>query len=108
MIKPYHKLNIIWVADYYDGPINGLCKQKNKLCSFDLIQSNSRNHYLYEVKELNTLEKINWLRRKWLFEFCVGTHSTYKKGKREQFYRMRNPKWFWKILYNLYYGKKLL
>lgn len=102
----YTQLDLIWYSNYWDGPLDGICKYNGKLCRFIGIDSDSEsddyNRYYY-IYKLDFKEKIKLRLAQFGFEACIGTHCTYKDGKRSLYYE-RYPKWFWKIISNLYYG----
>lgn len=73
--------NLVYVENYYDIPLSGLCTHKNQLVRFKVVDSEEEN-LEYEIIPLTWLQKMKALTQKKLFEICVGMHWTYKDGKR--------------------------
>ena len=96
---PYSKVVIIWVSNYYDLALSGICCYNKKLCRFET------NYETMEVSiyNLTIIEKIKWKKRQKLFEWCIGYHWTYPYRKQGHKFYYRWPKWFWKIIFKLYY-----
>ena len=59
--------------------------------------------YTYEVYSLNIFEKIKWLYKQKMFEWCVGYHFTYTNNRRLNQFYYRNPKWFYKLIFKWYF-----
>jgi hypothetical protein len=95
---------IVYVSDYYDGPLAGLTMYKGQLCKFRCVKDDDKYLY-YEIMSMNAWEKIRALWRKKKFELCVGYHWTYKNGKRDSWFYYRKPQWFYKWLFRMYYRK---
>lgn len=99
---PRKELDIVYVMNFYDLPLKGLCRYQGKIQLFETD---------YETEEttitlLSTFTRLKLLWRKKLFEICIGNHWTYKNGKRTGYFYWRNPEWFHRILYNLYFRIK--
>lgn len=93
-------LHILWVSNYYDLPLEGLCRHYGKICRFETDYETE----VTTIYSLEPIEKARWIFRKLAFELCVGTHWTYKDGKhREQSYGSRRPKWFWSMICRMYF-----
>ena len=104
---PYDKMNFVWYDAHYDVHLSGLCKVNNRLYRFkvgtDYGWSETLDKYvepIMHVYELTNKEKLIWLCRKWLFEICIGKHCSYPFKRK---YGSRKPKWFWQIVFDLYY-----
>ena len=93
-------MELIFVSDFCNIPLAGLCRSNNKLCRF---VTDPDNMYGFSIYPLSTLEKVHWLSRKWLFEICVGTQYSYKNNKPIGVFHWRHPIWLHKKLFNLYY-----
>ena len=80
IVIPYSDLkeNLVFVSDYYDIPLNGLCKYNGQLVKFHKIPC---KYDVYEIIPLSYKQKIFEKINQWLFEICVGTHWSYKNGK---------------------------
>lgn len=70
---------IVFIDNYYDIPLLGLCKYKGHLAKFRKMSYETED--LYEIIELSCIGKIFAKLNQWLFEICVGTHWSYKNGK---------------------------
>ena len=73
--------NLVYVENYYDIPLSGLCTHKNQLVGFKVVDS-EEDDPTYEIIHLTPIQKIRELVKKKLFEICVGKHWSYKNGKR--------------------------
>jgi len=104
-IIPYDKMQFIWVTDFFDLPTKGLCKLNNELHVFEIINWEDDNP-CYSVFKLSFFEKVKWLLRKKCFELCIGKHWTYPNRKNGVRFYTGKPKWFWKLMFNLYYWRK--
>jgi len=125
---PYDDVNFRWVSNHWDIHLNGICEYQNQICEFKTIQGEGHWTYILdekgeeveedeyvetiptvcEIYELTEKEKKERLSRQRKFEICVGYHWTYpyrKTGERP--FRIRNPKWFYRLLFNLYYFKQM-
>ena len=102
----YDKMEFVFILSHYDINLSGLCKHNNKLCEFKLRDYDDPDDdlkcYIYK---LSFKEKIKWLYKKTIFEWCIGYHWTYPYRKNG--YKLRRPRWFWQIVHNLYYHKTI-
>jgi hypothetical protein len=100
---PYKNMQWVWISDHYDVHLAGLCRVKGELMRFEMPKDLMDRDKLPKVPvfRLSWLEKIHWLKKKCLFEWCIGYHWTYPL----YFYKPRKPRWFWKIVFAIYYGK---
>ena len=101
----YDQLILVYVSDFWDHPLSGLCNYNNKIHYFNSIYIDEECYY--NIYELNRFELIKKLYNKWLFEICVGKHWSYKDGhKIQNHYECKKPYWFWHtIVFNLFYYK---
>ena len=103
----YNDLNIVYVTDYYDFALGGLCRNKDGvLCKFewdDFIRDGDLNEDYYKVFYMTPIEKFRALFSKTMFELCVGYHQTYDKGKKTKYFYEKKPQWFWKKVKNFYF-----
>lgn len=106
----YEDVKFRFISNHYDVHRNGTCIHKGKLCEFKTIL-----HFddiiedivdMVDIYELNLIERSKWIYRQWLFELCVGKHWSYKNGKKQGEYHIRNPKWLYERLGKLYYKLK--
>jgi len=67
----------IWVTDYYDFPLTGMCKYEGKTYYAYVNDWETYDDIFYYLTELKGLSKLKWYTHKWIFEFCVGKHFTY-------------------------------
>lgn len=74
-VPPEH-LRIVWVANYYDGPLSGLCRVNGKLQRFERGLEGHR----YRVYSLTPRQRALWVLQWRLFELFVGTHWSYPRG----------------------------
>jgi hypothetical protein len=100
MVK--QELEIIYVTDYYDIPLSGLCRYNNRIERFEYNEENQEYHIIH----LTRYQRIVELFRKKLFEICVGTHQSYVNNKKPSFFYWRKPVILHRILFKLYYGIK--
>lgn len=70
---------LVFVEDYYDVPLKGTCNYKGKIAKFRRM---STKKDFYEITELSIFGRIGAKLNQWLFEICVGTHWSYKDGKK--------------------------
>jgi len=96
---PYNDLNIVWVSNYYDYPIEGICRQKGELMKFTVDD----NDYLYNLESLTPWQKFKWLFNKKMFEICVGYHWSYQNNARQSFFYYRKPEWLFRFLFKAYF-----
>jgi hypothetical protein len=98
----YEEMDFVFVEDFYDLPLRGLCKWYGELCHFELRDYDDEIP-VYYIRRLTGYEKFIRLTHKKVFEICVGTHWTgdYKKHR----FKIRKPRWFWEIISNIYYWR---
>lgn len=106
-IVPYQDIRVIFVSDYYDGPLSGVCRYKGATCSFNRDWSDDEDTFV-SVQELSVSERL----RKWgsrtIFGICVGWHWHYGlDGKRARYFGGRHPKWIWGALTNIYFKRPM-
>jgi len=84
IIVPYKALlgTVVFVEDYYDMPLVGLCYYQGRLSRFRKMAHRS-NDELYEITILSFSEVIFAKLNQWMFEMCVGVHWSYKNGKQK-------------------------
>jgi len=92
---------IVWVSDFYDHPLAGICRWEGELCRFEWDYDDE----WVRIYLLTRLQKVRWLWRKVKFEICVGYHWTYKDGKRETNFHYRNPQWLYRLLFRFHYRR---
>ncbi len=112
---PYSEVNFKWISDHWDIHLNGTCIYNNKTCEFKTIAGEYKwnketeevdviTEDVCEIYSLDEKDKKEWLCSQKKFELCVGYHWTYPYRKTgEKQFHYRNPKWFYKLLFNLYY-----
>lgn len=96
---PYNDLNIVWVSNFYDYPLEGICRPNGELMKFTVDDDD----YMYFVEPLTGWQKFKWLFNMKMFELCVGKHWSYKDNKRQTFFYYRKPEWLFRFLFKLYY-----
>lgn len=97
----WQDLHLVWVSDFYDMPLNGICRHNGALCEFDGDYETGT----YVIKSLAWWEKARWIVRKKLFEVCVGTHWTYgPDGSERGNFHYRSA--VHRLLFKLYYAPK--
>lgn len=69
-------LEPIYVSDYYDGPMSGLCVVDGHWWAFH----RSINDDTVTLTQLTWRERLCWWRKKTTFEIMVGRHCTYRNG----------------------------
>lgn len=101
----YSDLNIVWVSNYYDGPLEGLCRQNGELMRFEIEEPDEArdDDWYYNCYPLTKYEKVKWVIKQKMFEWCVGYHWTYTNNKRTNFFYYRKPEWLFKLLFKIYY-----
>ena len=99
---PADKIRIIYVSHHYDHPLSGVCKLNGSVWWFER-EYRSRWARIRKMDRLETIQK--WWSRT-LFGICVGWHQHYgSDGRRARYYRSRRPRFFWGLLFNIYYGR---
>lgn len=102
-----YPLHYVWVTNYYDFPLQGTCKHEGKLCRFEWDHENDTgNDVIYDIFTLSPKEKMIWKIRQFMFEICVGTHSTYNGNSRRTYFKLKKPKWLWQTVFSVYYKIK--
>ena len=91
----------VWVTDYYDYPLAGLCTYDDQLCYAKLISEWRDEPDIYKITRLSSVEKVKWLMKKWTFELLVGHHWTYKNGKRDNYAGSGRNRLFHKMYYKI-------
>ena len=72
---PYEHMNWVWISDFWDVPLRGLCRYNGELCLFQGFGWNyGKNMARYHILRLSTASKVKWLLRKFMFELMVGRH----------------------------------
>ena len=93
------QLEIVYVTDFYDFPLGGLCMYNGKIEKFKTDYDTGETEIIY----LTPWQRFKALWSKKLFEICVGTHQTYVDNKKPGYFYWRKPVILHKILYTLYY-----
>lgn len=88
-------LDIIFVTDYYDIPICGLCMHEGRVERFELEDFEEA---MYNIVPLTASQRFFALVDKKLFEMFVGLHWSYDKPNKRYHYR---PQWCWGIYYKV-------
>ena len=96
----YFKIDLVWVCNYYDIPLSGICHNNGKLCRFETDYDTLE----VSIYSLTTSEKVKLKIRQKLFEWFVGYHWTYPYRKQGHRFYYRWPKWFWKLVFRVYYS----
>lgn len=100
---PYAEMQWVWVTDYYDVPLRGLCRYHGRRCRFEVADEDGET---YRVISLTRLERCRWMARKWLFELCVGRHWSYPARVQGVRFQWRRPQWLWRYVLRAYYGQR--
>lgn len=98
MLIPRSELRPIWVSDYYDHPLEGVCFWEGQTYSFTC--SPYTKHA--QLTPLTRWQRFRWFKQQKLFEWCIGYHWTYRDNQRG-IYKQRSPRWFWDRVFKLYY-----
>lgn len=96
----YEQLYVVFVTNFYDIPLEGLCMWKGKLERFEI---DDYEEATYKVVHVNAFQRIAERIRKKMFEWCVGYHWTYDNGRRTRYYYQWQPVWLHNALFKLYY-----
>ena len=96
-------LHVVYVTNYYDIPLTGLCLYKGKLEKFEIDDFEEGK---YRVIHLNPIQRLLARLDKKMFEIFVGTHWSYEEGRRTNYYYVRSPEWLHKAAFKLYYWIK--
>lgn len=94
---PAEDLDLVWVSDYYDQPLTGLCRVDGRWCAFDW----GYRQPTVAVTELRPWSRWRWWARKRLFERCVGYHWSYGPQ-----HRAFDPGTTSTLLFKLYYARQ--
>jgi hypothetical protein len=112
---PYEEVQFYYISDHYDWHLNGLCIYEKNICEFKLEYpdwNEELDEYepaFVDIYKLSWLEKIKWLKGKWIFEIMVGYHWSYsrKTGERiSQSFHYRKPKILYVFLFNRFFKLK--
>lgn len=95
----YDSADWLWVSNHHDVNLTGLLLFNGQLCRFDTDYESE----LVSIYRLNLKQKIGWIVRKKLFEWCVGRQWSYSGGHRCAEFCWRSPKWLHKMLCRVYY-----
>jgi len=80
----YIEVEITFSADWYDGPISGLCKYKNKTCFYQWSNDNLiYNERVYTIYELDSWAEAIELQMKEEFEKYIGFSYSYDYTRKE-------------------------
>lgn len=106
-IVPYDKMEFVWINNHYDCHLSGLCRYHNKLYKFRTFfrcVTECDGPPDCSLYHLSIVDKVLWLSKKKMFEWCIGYHWSYKDGIiLEPRYKFRKPRWFWNRVFNIYY-----
>jgi hypothetical protein len=103
----HESMHRVWISDYWDGHLSGLCRHNGELCRFEIEcdeDGDCPKNATYTIYTLSPLEKLRWLWRKKKFEICVGRHWTYPDRKNGVQFRRRKPRWLDALLWAWQYG----
>jgi hypothetical protein len=76
----------VWVTNFYDCPLRGLCRYRGKLCVYAARYSEDEDKPTYwEIYELSAIEKVRLTLHRWAFELCVGKHWSGDLNNRRPF-----------------------
>lgn len=104
----YDDVDFLWICDHWDIHLTGLCKYRNKICRFET--DNDPEHWdagiMVTIYKLTLAEKVKWLLRKKLFEWCIGYHCTYPHRIKGVRFGGRRPGWFWQLIFVIFYQFK--
>lgn len=95
----YDEVEIIFVSNYYDHPLSGVCKYNGKTYWFE----NEYQEDYMQIRLMDCGERLKKWYRRTLFGICVGFHWHYKDGKRARYFYTRRPKWLFRLLFKWYY-----
>ena len=96
---PSEHLELVWHWNYYDYPLDGLCRINGTLMRF-------KRHYgarKYRVYQLTPAQKFRVLLHKTLFELCVGKHCSYPDRMNGVRFSAKNPAWLYERLFAFFY-----
>ena len=94
---PYEHMSWVWISDYYDVPLFGLCRYGGELCEFRGGEwFPPKKIKRYKIYKINLAQKLRWLMEKRVFELMIGEHwSSYPERKPS---KQKN-----RLLFKLYY-----
>jgi len=96
-------LHVVYVTNYYDIPLSGLCLWKGKLEKFEI---EDYEYGKYRVIHMNVFQRLKARFDKKMFEWFVGTHWSYDNGRRTNYYYTRSPEWLHNAAFKFYYWWK--
>lgn len=105
----YESVDSRWVSQHWDLHLQGICYFNGEICEFKTIypdfddDKGDWSETIVMIYNLTLLEKIKWVIRQSLFEFCIGKHYSRKNGKWGERFKYRRPEWVYRILFRLYY-----
>ena len=84
----YKDIDLLWVSSHYDFHRDGICLYNGEVCRFNCIEELADNDddekIVCTIYALTPQQQKEWLRRKWLFETCVGYHLLLPSVQRDQ------------------------
>ena len=103
----YSDMDFIWIANHWDLHLSGLCRYNGKLCQFETDRDveNWDTRVEVSIYPLSLTEKLSWLKRKKLFEWCVGYHFSYRQREQGANFYFRRPRLLWALIFAIYYKK---
>lgn len=101
---PADKIRVIFVSNYYDHPLSGVCAVNGRTYSFEREYCSR----WATITRLNRWHRVRLWSKRTAFGICVGWHQHYVNGKKARFYHTRRPRLLHQMLSNLYYGRPLL
>lgn len=93
-------LHVVYVTNFYDIPLTGLCLWKGKLERFEV---EDYEYGTYRVIHINWLQRLKARFDKKMFEWFVGHHWSYDNGRRTNYYYVRSPQWLHNAAFKFYY-----
>ena len=103
---PRTEINIVFVSDFYDAPLSGLCMWNGKLANFKIENLMEDAPARYSIFPLGFFGRLRARIQKRLFEICVGHHWSYPDRENGAEYGDNNyPAWVAYILFTTYYGQ---
>lgn len=99
MLVNRDEFEIVFVTNYWDLPLDGLCKYKGELYKFKITWYDEEPTERYVLEPLSIQEKLFEIFRKKMFEWMVGYHWTYINGKRNSTIQLK-PRWLRWLYYN--------
>lgn len=108
----YEDVDFRFISNHWDVHLGGTCIYNGELCEFKNQypdyneETDDWEDMIVEIYQLTLSEKLNWYKRQFLFEKCVGYHWTYTHRKKGKGFYYRNPKWLYEMLFKYYYKSK--